>query len=298
MTFDFGTFVVGLFSLVLAALENYFFYRPPSAATSLLLRREATAAAVAAVPTLVLFFLRGRHEAAAGAVFLVVLRAGFYFLYRRTLPYVPPGMTRGNRRAPPSSGDKIISWWSSGTTTRFRDLLESGAAPTAAQRAWTCEPVQKSRINLASVLTTNERYIYKDVKGKRDYTYPKWYEHPWLHRLHKTARERFERYRTEFAAEREAYDILDLPRKVRRENTLIAQRREARRLGQRFPKEVEKVRPQRLVQILTSSSDINITQELKKLSKTIKKLRKKVEDKPLLQRGMVLRVLTCVGINQ
>ena len=50
MTFDFGTFVVGLFSLVLAALENYFFYRPPSAATSLLLRREATAAAVAAWP--------------------------------------------------------------------------------------------------------------------------------------------------------------------------------------------------------------------------------------------------------
>ena len=102
-----------------------------------------------------------------------------------------------------------------------------------------------------------ERRTFEEVTGiiARSYTRPRWYHRPWRHRLHYTLKQRVERYDTEFAAERDAWEELNL-------------RVKEREAAGRPP------------------------------SRELKKLRQEALEKDLALRGMVLRVLTCVEINQ
>ena len=329
-----GNFV-SVFCLVLYVLESYFLRRPEAV---LLFRRRVAAAAVAAVPILVLFFLCGWLGAAAGAVFLVVLRAGFYFLYRRSLPYVPPRLNRGATAR--ANGDKIEDWFKPPATrveflnfaglgdleealsdkslesfvsitardlrdagvdsypsryaarlrqayqelprgpTCFRDMLASGMVPTAAQLG-TCRRQETARRSDAlSVAGHMERRAFEEVTGviARRYRKPRWHHRPWRHRLHFTLRQRFERYSTEFAAERDAYEHLELLSKEDERADLIRQRNAANASNRRFPR-----------------SDAS---RLVELERDLVDLRQTAEDKELAQRGMVLRVPACVEIKQ
>ena len=64
------------------------------------------------------------------------------------------------------------------------------------------------------VITNSEWRLYREVTGRSQqqayYKNPKWYQRPWLHRLDETIRERLELYDTEFAAERSAWEKLNL----------------------------------------------------------------------------------------
>ncbi len=260
MTFDFGAFVVGLF-LVLAALDGYSHCRPEAV---LLFRRRIAAEAVAAVSILVLFALWGWREAAAGAVLLVVLRAGFYFLYRRSLPYVPPP---GGRYGGPATGDHIQNWLN-GRRTHFRDLLASRVVPTEAQLG-TCRKIRVAQTGDAR--TKSERIV-------RSYRKPVWHDRPWLHRLHTTLEKRRELYDTEFAAELDAYERVAKLSKEAEAANLIRQRDAADASNRSFPRR--------------DASRLAI------LERDIEDLQQTIADREFMQRGMVFRVLTCVEIKQ
>jgi len=318
-----GYFVVGLF-LVLAALDGYSLCRPPSTAESVLFERKVAAAAAAAVPILVLFLLRGWRVAAAGAVLFVLLRAGYYFLYCRSIPHVRPFCGPNNRRP---TGDKIMSWFKPPATldefiehhgfddvgpalaaagksleslasitagdlvdagvdtstvrpsvkatqwrkayqelslghTYFRDLLEvfheTAVLPNNLKGCHKVINVPPTLIGEARTKAEMERYrelMRGRLRNRKSYLVPRWNSHPWRHRLHTTLEKRIERYQTEFAAENDAWERLNL---------LVKERDAAGRPP----------------------------------SRELKQLRQEALEKDLARRGMVVRVLTCVEINQ
>ena len=276
-----GYFVVGLF-LVLAARDGYSLCRPASATESVLSSRRFAAAAMAAVPILVLFFLRGWNGAAAGAVLLVVLIGGYFYLYRRSLPYVPyPGRRPGQGGNPrPTTGDKVMTWLNR-DRTHFRDMLASGMVPTAAQLG-TCNRVDNNipTWHPDRVMGYVERRTFEEVTGiiARSYTRPRWYHRPWRHRLHYTLKQRVERYDTEFAAERGAFERLELLSKEAEAADLVRQRNAAEASNRRFPR--------------SDASRLAI------LERDIDDLRQDAADEEFMKSGMVFRVLTCVEINQ
>ena len=125
-----------------------------------------------------------------------------------------------------------------------------------------------------------DRRAFEEVTGiiARRYTKPRWWHRPWWHRLHFTLRQRFELYNTEFAAERDAFERLELLSKEAEAAGLIRQRNAAEASNRRFPR--------------SDASRLAI------LERDIDDLRQDAADKELVRRGMVFRVLTCVEINQ
>ena len=158
-------------------------------------------------------------------------------------------------------------------------MLASGVVPTAAQLG-TCERQKAPRTVCA--LTYAERRAFEEITGSshagRSYRTPLWYRRPYLHRLHETLKNRIVRYNTEFAAEFDAYERLELLSKEAEAADLVRQRNAAEASNRRFPR--------------SDASRLAILEE------DIEEARQDAADEEFRNRGMVFRVLTCVEINQ
>jgi len=96
--------------------------------------------------------------------------------------------------------------------------------------------------------------------------------------LHETLKNRIVRYNTEFAAEFDAYERLELLSKEAEAADLVRQRNAAEASNRRFPR--------------SDASRLAILEE------DIEEARQDAADEEFRNRGMVFRVLTCVEINQ